>query len=91
MNYTLKANQIQKEGITWEVREEGNDIILDSVATDTMRVIYNGYEMLLDEVTENLPAGHRHNTSIQKIREIANEELVNFAIDNFDRSVIVQP
>lgn len=87
----MKSNQIQMDGITWEIRENCNDIILDSVATDTMRVIYNGYELLLDEVTESLPAERRHNTSIQKIREIAEASLKEFALDYFDRSIIVQP
>lgn len=91
MNQTakLKSNYMQKHGITWEVTANGNDIIIDSIATDTMRVIHNGFENLQDEVQDNLPAGARHTTTIQKISEIAHEMLTEYAIEHFDRSVVV--
>lgn len=88
---TLKANQIQKDGITWELRKEGSDIILDSVATDTMRVIPYGWEMLLKQIGDNLPYHQLFKTSLQRLEEMAEEDMQEFAEDMFDRSIVVIP
>lgn len=88
---TLKSNQMQRDGLTWEVSANGNDIIIDSLATNTMRIIVNGFEDLQNEVQDNLPAAQRHKTSIQKIAEFAHEDLAQYAYDNFDASTVVLP
>lgn len=90
MTTEVKSNRIFKGGISWEVRSEGNDIYLDSPATDQMRVIHNGYEDLMKEIEDNLPAAQRHKTSVQKIAEFAEQDLAQYAWDNYDMSQPVE-